>query len=82
MSGIYIYIYTHIHTHTHIYIYIYIFWLRPVLVVAHRIFAEARGILVAACGLFVVVRGLLSSCGVRVFSSLVVVLGFQSTWAL
>ena len=31
------------------------FWL-------HRVFVEA-------CGLFVVMRGLLSSCGVRVFSS-------------
>ena len=42
----------------------------------------ACGIFVEACGLFVVVRGLLSSCGVRVFSSLVVVHRLQGAWAL
>ena len=33
-------------------------------------------------GLFVAARGLLSSCGMRVFLSLVVVHGLQSAWAL
>ena len=41
-----------------------------------------RRVLVAARGLFLVVRRLLSSCGVRVFSSLVVARGLRSAWAL
>ena len=34
------------------------------------------------CGLFVVVHGLLSSCGVWVLSSLFVVCRLEGTWAL
>ena len=73
------------------------FWLRWVLVVARRIYTEACGIFslwragfspVAARGLLS--SGLLSSCGVQVFLSLVVACGLQSmralqfcgTWAL
>ena len=41
-----------------------------------------RQVLVAAHGLFVAARGLLSSCGVRVFSSLVVARRLQGAWAL
>ena len=58
-----------------LFIYLIYFWLPQVLVAAHRIFVEAYGI-------FVVVRGLLSSCGMRVFSSLVVACGLQIAWAL
>ena len=43
----------------------FFFWLRRVLVAACRIFVEAWGS-------FIVVHGLLSSCGMRVFASLVV----------
>ena len=48
--------------------FFFFFWLRRVLVVAQ--------------GIFVVVRGLLSSCGVWVFSSLAVVHRVQGAWAL
>ena len=51
-----------------LFIYLIYFWLCRVLVAAYR--------------LFVVVCGLLSSCGVRVFSSLVVVRRLQGTWPL
>ena len=55
-----------------IYLFIYLFnlffWLCRVLVAARRV--------------FVVALGLLSSCGVGFFLSLVVVRGFQSAWAL
>ena len=37
---------------------------------------------VAAHGLFFAAHGLLSSCGMRVFLSLVVMLRLQSTWSL
>ena len=42
----------------------------------------ARGIFFEACGYFFASRGLLSSCGVLVFSSLVVASRLQGTWAL
>ena len=51
------------------------FWLR-------RVLAAARGIFVEAVKIFFVVHGLLSSCGVRVFSSLVVAHRLQDAWAL
>ena len=58
-----------------IYLLFLYFWLRRVLAAAHGIFVEA-------CGLFVAVHGLLFSCGVRFFSSLVVTRRLQGTWAL
>ena len=51
------------------------FWLCRVLVAAHGIFVEA-------CRIFIVVHGLLSNCGVRVFSPLVVAYRLQGVWAL
>ena len=51
------------------FIYLIYFWLRWVLVAAHGIFVEAyAGSFVAVHVLFVVVGGLLSSCGVWAFS--------------
>ena len=46
------------------------------------LFIWLRQVLFAARGLFVVAHGLLSSCGVWVFSSLVVVRGVQNAWPL
>ena len=52
----------------YLFIYFIYFWL-------HQVLAAARGLLAA-------VHGLLSSCGVRVFSSLVVAHRLQGAWAL
>ena len=50
-----------------------------------RVLVGTRGIFVEACGLFLEVRRLLSSCGVRVFFfslSLVVARRLPDTWVL
>ena len=57
------------------FIYFIYFWL-------HRVLVAARGNFVEAHGVFMAMRQLLSSCGVRVFSSLVVARRLQGTWAL
>ena len=63
--------------------FIFYFWLHWVLVVAHGVFIKAcvEASFVAARGLFIAAHRLLSSCGVQVFSSLVVAHKFQGTWA-
>ena len=62
--------------------FFFFFWLHQVLVVARGTSVEACVIFfVAVHGLFIAARGLLSSCGLRVFSPLVVACGLQSMWA-
>ena len=48
----------------------------------HGFLVAALGIFVQACGLLVAVHGLLSSCGVWFFSSVVVGRRLQGVWAL
>ena len=48
----------------------------------YLIYFRLHRVLVAACGLFVAACGLLSSCGMWVFSSLVVACSLQGVWAV
>ena len=57
-----------------LFIYLIYFWLCWVL--------DVGSVIAPVHGLFVVVHGLLSTCGVQVFSSLVVAHRLQGTWAL
>ena len=63
-------------------IYFIYFWLHRVLAAAQGSSLRRAGFFVMACRFFVAALGLLSSCGVQVFSSLVVACRFQSVWAL